>query len=300
SERDVGDKNNKRNRSNKDEISERDVGDKNNKRNRSNKDEISDNIGNSNKGDNNKGITNKGISNSTNIRDKYDFCREYDLPVKGMDTGYRLYKHLSRKGYSNRGRGVNNRGILEGVNDIGNRVEGVSDRGIVKGVIDKSSKEEGVIKSTSKEEGVINNNIKQHPLNNNNIDKHPFNNTDTLTLHKVFSKAFNYNISLRQKDGSYICIRSGVKVYIHPSSACYNKRYKKIVYVDLYGGDRIYTRIVKGVDYNNDVLEGVNDREGVDDNGLMIEVINKRVLMISKGVNYNIVYYKGVNDRGNE
>ncbi|TBT96962.1 hypothetical protein CWI37_2602p0010, partial [Hamiltosporidium tvaerminnensis] len=56
SERDVGDKNNKRNRSNKDEISERDVGDKNNKRNRSNKDEISDNIDNSNKGDNNKGI----------------------------------------------------------------------------------------------------------------------------------------------------------------------------------------------------------------------------------------------------
>lgn len=67
---------------------------------------------------------------------------------------------------------------------------------------------------------------------------------DIDLLEKVFSKSFEYNLSLKQDDGSYKHLESGKKVFIHPSSHFFKRNEKKIVFVDVICTTKEYVRIV--------------------------------------------------------
>ncbi|KAK6090797.1 hypothetical protein P3W45_000042 [Vairimorpha bombi] len=67
---------------------------------------------------------------------------------------------------------------------------------------------------------------------------------DIELLEKIFSKSFSYNLSVKEKDGSYRHIESDSKVFIHPSSNFFKKSEKKIVFVDVLYTTREYVRIV--------------------------------------------------------
>ncbi|ELA47583.1 hypothetical protein VCUG_00906 [Vavraia culicis subsp. floridensis] len=62
-------------------------------------------------------------------------------------------------------------------------------------------------------------------------------------VERAFSKSFKHNLSVLQKDGSYK-MRSGQSVYVHPSSYFFNKRVKKIVFVDVLCTSKFYVRVV--------------------------------------------------------
>ena len=63
-------------------------------------------------------------------------------------------------------------------------------------------------------------------------------------LEKIFSKSFDYNLSVREQDGSYKHVASGRKLYIHPTSNFFKKNIKKIVFVDVLCTTKEYIRIV--------------------------------------------------------
>lgn len=74
--------------------------------------------------------------------------------------------------------------------------------------------------------------------------KNTIEDTDKIeVLERCFSIAFSHNLSLRQNDGSYKMKNEEI-VYIHPSSAYFKKRVKKIVFVDVFCIEKKYVRVV--------------------------------------------------------
>lgn len=63
-------------------------------------------------------------------------------------------------------------------------------------------------------------------------------------LEKIFSKSFEYNLSVKQTDGGYKHLETGNVVFIHPSSLFFKKNEKKIVFVDVLCTTKEYVRIV--------------------------------------------------------
>ncbi|ELQ76018.1 DEAH-box RNA helicase [Trachipleistophora hominis] len=79
-------------------------------------------------------------------------------------------------------------------------------------------------------------------LTNNQLQKNA-KGTLVQNVEKAFSRSFQHNLSVLQKDGSYK-MRSGQCVYVHPSSYFFNKRVKKIVFVDVLCTSKFYVRVV--------------------------------------------------------
>lgn len=61
---------------------------------------------------------------------------------------------------------------------------------------------------------------------------------------KIFSDCFVHNMAVRRDDGSYQVRRTGMVVYIHPSSAFFKKRKKRIVFVDVFCTTKPYARVI--------------------------------------------------------
>lgn len=75
---------------------------------------------------------------------------------------------------------------------------------------------------------------KTHPNNLNAKDE----------IHKIFSKCFEHNLCIRQKDGSYKIKKTNQVVYLHPSSPFFKRNIQKIVVVDFFYTTKCYCRIV--------------------------------------------------------
>ena len=75
---------------------------------------------------------------------------------------------------------------------------------------------------------------KTHPNNLNAKDE----------IHKIFSKCFEHNLCIRQKDGSYKIKKTNQVVYLHPSSPFFKRSIQKIVVVDFFYTTKCYCRIV--------------------------------------------------------
>lgn len=67
---------------------------------------------------------------------------------------------------------------------------------------------------------------------------------DIEILEKIFSKSFEYNLSIKQSNGGYKHLETGNMVYVHPSSTFFNRSEKKIVFVDVLCTTKEYVRIV--------------------------------------------------------
>ena len=64
------------------------------------------------------------------------------------------------------------------------------------------------------------------------------------TLERVFSNCFSHNLCERVKDGSYQMRRTGLSLYIHPTSGFFKRNDQKIVVVDIFHNVKLYGRIV--------------------------------------------------------
>ncbi|KAI4293041.1 hypothetical protein PAPHI01_2315 [Pancytospora philotis] len=60
---------------------------------------------------------------------------------------------------------------------------------------------------------------------------------------RVFSAAFSHNVCVREQDGSYRMLRNSAQVFIHPSSAFFKRRDRKIVVLDIFCTTKSYARI---------------------------------------------------------
>ncbi len=67
---------------------------------------------------------------------------------------------------------------------------------------------------------------------------------DDELLEKIFSSSFSHNICTRMDNGTYKMIRNGLEVFIHPSSAFFKKKVRKIVVLDVFSTTKTYARVV--------------------------------------------------------
>jgi HrpA-like RNA helicase len=67
---------------------------------------------------------------------------------------------------------------------------------------------------------------------------------DLQLLERIFSYAYQHNLSERQEDGSYRHLGSGNVVWMHPRSYFFRRRDRFIVFVDVFFTSKMYARVV--------------------------------------------------------